>query len=176
MTASVLICWCWKHCWRRTSIYWPKKRSAVDESYVQRQIFLIILLIFECSQTICCQCFVNIDFGHILAIIIFFNVCLNDVALLWAPTCRPGRRTVCHFLALSELRCGHPGRNLPLYCGPKTTPAHPQSNSLQNHFATPCSSLSLRLGLLFDRSHDFTSNQPWVKVGQISASLKFSFT
>ena len=64
---------------------------------------------------------------------------------------RPRRRRFAIFLpCLNGGEGGHPGRNLPLYCGPKTTRAQ-GSTYLQNHFATPTSSLSLRLGLLFDR-------------------------
>ena len=42
-----------------------------------------------------------------------------------SPNVSSRRETVCHFLALSELSCGHPGRNLPLYCATQNNPSSP---------------------------------------------------
>ena len=58
----------------------------------------------------------------------------------------------------------------------QNNPSSPPVKLFAKSFCNPCSSLSLRLRLLFDRSRGFTSNQPSLRVRQISASLKFSFT
>ena len=89
----------------------------------------------------------------------FVDVCLNDVAFLRALVSSVSsrrRETVCNFLALSELQT--PRQEFTTLLPTQNNPGSSNSKSLQNHFATSCFSLSLRLGLLFDRSHSFTSN------------------
>ena len=104
----------------------------------------------------------------------FVDVCLNDVAFLRALVSSVSsrrRETVCNFIALSELR--PPRQEFTTLLPTQNNPGSPNSNSLQNHFATPTFSLSLRLGLLFDRSHSFTSNP--VKSKESFSFLKVFF-
>ena len=112
-------------------VYCPKNTTSVDGKLCSHYI---IVLISKCSHAIQFQCFVNVGFDNNLTIC-FLCSCfsVNDVAF---PTHRPGRGRFAIFLPCLNGGGGHPGRNLPLYCGPKTSPAH-GSTCLQNHFATP---------------------------------------
>ena len=55
----------------------------------------------------------------------FVDVRLNELRAL---VCRPGGGGRRFAIFLPCLSCGHPGRNLPLYCRPKATLAHRTQN------------------------------------------------